>query len=426
MVLHIFTHVPETPAAPVPEKNPAPEPAAEPNVPVLILKDSYYNDKGEKTAFEVRSDAIHIMSSKGQNRTITFPSTGVALADIDEEIRLQIARKISLLVPDLSAFKKEQLLKHVFDVLYIMAEDQVPRVRQMIAEELRSQANAPYDLVRKLAWDEELEVAAPVLEFSPLLSDSDLIEIISHSSIPGVLEAISSRQTVSETVSEAIVDNVTRTKLSDRGAKVIQTLLDNEGAEINENTLDTIIEHAPDYEMLQRSLIQRPELTTKTLNKIARFVSEAFILEMEEQGLLNREQSHNLTQAVASRLHSPTMDREKEAEREVIELFTQGELSPHFIAQALESGERDTVIASLSLLSDIPKSEVKRILESDNPRLVTALAWRCGLPMREAIQIQLKIAKIHFSKILYAREGTDYPLSEKEMAYMLNFFLGNG
>jgi len=51
------------------------------------------------------------------------------------------------------------------------------RVRQILAEEIKALDCVPKEVVRRLARDVE-KVAAPILEFSPLLSDADLIEIL--------------------------------------------------------------------------------------------------------------------------------------------------------------------------------------------------------------------------------------------------------
>lgn len=388
----------------------------------LIMKDVYTNAEGSKTAIELRSNALTLESDSGESHTIPLDSIN-ALEQVDDDVRAQIARKISLLLPALAESKKDQLLHHVFHVLMLLAEDQLPRVRRMIAEELRDSYAAPPELIRKLAWDEELEVAAPVLEFSPLLGDADLLEIISHSDIPGVMEAISRRREVSGDVTDAIIRNITHSKISKEDARIISALLANKGAKFREDTLEIIVDEAPRYEIWHSALIDRPELTTRTINKIARFVSKALIMEMEGRGMITSELGHNLTQAIASRLHNPHIDREKEADRQVIDLFTQGTLDGHYVMAALDNGEREFVISALSLLADIPKSVTKKLVESDDPKAVTALSWKAGIPMREAIQLQLKLAKIHYTRILYAREGMDYPLDEPTMQKLLRRYM---
>ncbi|MCH2547020.1 MAG: DUF2336 domain-containing protein [Alphaproteobacteria bacterium] len=387
-----------------------------------ILKDTHTADDGSKTAVEINSDAIIIETSEG-TETLSLSAQDVSMNNVDEDVRLQIARKISLLLPELAESKKEQLMRHVFRVLFVMAEDQLPRIRQMIAEELRDSHDAPPELIRKLAWDEELEVAAPILEFSPLLGDSDLLEIIANSEIPGVVEAVSRRQEVSTDVTDAIIRNVTHSRVDEDDARVINNLLSNKRAHFNEKTLEIVVEEAPNYEIWHESLLDRPELTTRTINKIARFVSEAMIMDMEDRGMITKELGENLTKAIASRLYNPHIDREKEADRQAINLFTQGDLDSQYVMAALDSGEREFVVAAISLLADVPKSATKKIIDSDNPKDITALAWKSGISMRDAIQLQLKLAKIHYSKLLYARDGKYFPLSEGEMLKILSVYL---
>ena len=55
---------------------------------------------------------------------------------------------------------------------------------------------------------------------------------------------------------------------------------------------------------------------------------------------------------------------------------------------------------------------------------ITALAWNAGLGMRTAVQLQLRLARVPPAKILQARTGVDYPLSEDEMNWQLDFFGG--
>lgn len=385
----------------------------------LIMKDSFTKADG-KTTIEVRSDGIHVQSPHAENTLIPLDATAIQLQDVDEDIRIQITRKISLLVPDLASGHKQELLDHVFNILSLMANDQLPRVRQMIAEELSEIYNAPLELVKRLAWDDHLQVCAPILEFSPLLTDQELMDIIAESKIPGVMDAISRRKTVSENVSEAIVLNVTQEdEISDEKLHIIETLLNNKGAKLNQKTLDIIIEEAEDQQSWHQSLIDRPELTVHTINKIARFVSNSMISEMTDRGMISNELATNLTQAVADRLQNPQRDREKEADRQALEMLTNGTLDNEYLLTALEAGEREFIFASLTLLSQMQKSTVRSIFEADDAKAVTALAWRAGLPMRTAIQLQLKQAKIHYTKILYAKNGKDFPMTDAIMNEML-------
>ena len=127
--------------------------------------------------------------------------------DSQASVRLDLARKISRLAPDLSRHEKTQLETLTLEALGLLAADVLPRVRQVIAEELKTLDNVPAEMMLLLARDVELVVAAPVLEYSPLLDDDSLLEIINSSPVQGALSAISRRQGLAAPLCDGIVAN---------------------------------------------------------------------------------------------------------------------------------------------------------------------------------------------------------------------------
>ena len=149
-----------------------------------------------------------------------------------------LAAKIARVAPDLSAAEQNKARDATYEALELLAEDQITKVRKILSEALKDIANAPPDVIKTLALDTEIEVSGPVLEFSPVLTDDDLIQIIEAGPAKGGLNAISKRTQVSEGISDAIVhtDNI----------EAIADLLSNDSAQIREATLDDLIENAPD------------------------------------------------------------------------------------------------------------------------------------------------------------------------------------
>ena len=111
-------------------------------------------------------------------------------------------------------------------------------------------ANVPPEVIRQLARDAELVVASPILQFSPVLTDDDLLEIIESHPAAGSLGSISRRDGIAEPVVDAIV--------ATDDEEAVALLLANEGAQIRENTLDGIIDRALDIEPWHAPLISRP------------------------------------------------------------------------------------------------------------------------------------------------------------------------
>ncbi|CAK0759426.1 hypothetical protein CCP1ISM_9030001 [Azospirillaceae bacterium] len=80
------------------------------------------------------------------------------------------------------------------------------------------------------------------------------------------------------------------------------------------------------------------------------------------------------------------------------------------------------MLAALALRTNLPVPLVEKILRSHSGRAVTALAWRAGFSMRTALHLQKQLAGVPSSQLIYARDGTDFPLTPAEMTWQLEFF----
>ena len=91
-------------------------------------------------------------------------------------------------------------------------------------------------IINRLARDAELIVAASVLEFSPVLADEDLLDIIVNDPVPGALSAIARRKYVAPAVTNAIV--------AGNDTVAITHMLKNGNALLQETVLDSLIERS--------------------------------------------------------------------------------------------------------------------------------------------------------------------------------------
>ena len=102
--------------------------------------------------------------------------TNRLLADDEcEDVRAELALKIARLMPGLSEGESSHIMALTIETLECLARDAAVRVRAILAEEVKYLDCIPRDIVVRLAQDVESTVAAPILEYSPLLSDADLI-----------------------------------------------------------------------------------------------------------------------------------------------------------------------------------------------------------------------------------------------------------
>lgn len=381
-----------------------------------ILKDVYQQD-GAVTYIEVSADSISLRDGSGAPpRVVPLTADAEFYDAVDENIRCQIARKIAALVPNLDEGIYERLQEYTVRVLHVLARDQLPRVRKIIAEELKSTPNAPREVVQKLAWDEDIEVAIPILQYSPLLGDDELIDILRTSNLAPVCEAIARRSKISAPVGETIAGS--------GHLNALVALAENPGAELSAASVECLLEHVPRKPELLNALIEHPEVTLATLNRIAGFLSSAVINTLKENGEFSAETAQNVTLAVQTRIRNLHIERERAADIRAQELYAYGALDQERIMTALDAGEPEFVIAAVTLRTGFSKDKVQRILNSQNARAVTALTWKAGLTMRCSIQFQLRLSKIHHTRLLNAKGGFDFPLSESQMQEYLDHFEG--
>ena len=113
-----------------------------------------------------------------RNETTPLQASSVLAADHDQDVRVALVEKLARLTPTLSVEQRADVYEQLAGALQNLARDQIVHVREVLATAVKDLVDAPSDIVRCLARDEELAVCGPVLEYSPLLSDEDLLEII--------------------------------------------------------------------------------------------------------------------------------------------------------------------------------------------------------------------------------------------------------
>ncbi len=259
-------------------------------------------------------------------------------------MRARLAAKITALVPEFAGEEREKIRALSHKVLETLARDQAVKVRQIVAEALKDSVDAPVAVIQKLARDIEIQVAGPILEYSPLLTDEDLLEIIAAGPIRGALTAIAKRRQLSDKLS----DGVTVAALADPGAESnsVRKLLQNKSAQIREDTLDRILDQAGKVPAWHEPLVERPTLPMKAIKRLAAFVSRSLLEALEQRPDLDAATAKDVAKAVQRRL---------EAEGGASAAPPVGEEA---IAAAIGAGKRDAVAAALARDAKLPARRV--------------------------------------------------------------------
>lgn len=360
----------------------------------------------------------------------------VLVDDHDEAVRAGLAERIVRLAPGLNIDERDRARQTAYRVLERLAEDQIPRVRQILSEALKDVADAPADLINRLARDAEAAVSTPVLEFSPVLRDEDLLDIIGENPTTATLSAISRRARVGADVADAIAAT------DDAGA--IAVLLGNASAQIREETLDQLIERAEARPEWHEPLVNRPELCQEAAVRLAHFVADRLIQTLVERRDLSEETLREVRRVVHRRLeedgggalvpmqrkpdddgagHTGWMTGLLAAYERALRMAESGLLDANAVIEGVKAGDAGFVIAALAARGGLSPAVAQAAVQSSSGRAIAAVVWKAGLSPAVSVHVQVHLAGIPPSDVVGGADGTTFGLTDSEMDWQIEMFV---
>jgi uncharacterized protein (DUF2336 family) len=351
----------------------------------------------------------------------------VLAADADGDVRHDLAERIGRIVPDLAKGGADKVARTVHQVLTLLARDQLPRVRRALSEALKYLPDAPHDVIAILARDPEVSVAVPVLEFSPVLTDEDLIDIIRGSPLTASLVAISKRVNVGEDVSNAIVGS--------GDVDAIAALLRNQSAQIREAALDAIVDAAPMYPSWHDPLVHRRSLSGRAALRIAEFVADSLL-----KALAARQDFDAATTAALGELVHQKLKRDdtsgppdplalaldpgalRRAVKLAADMEAAGKLSTPAIMKLAHEGLSTLIVAALAAKAGIPVEAVADVVRASSAKGMLAIAWAGNFTADQAEVFQFKVARVLPDQVIKPRADGWFDASESELEWQLSMF----
>lgn len=182
----------------------------------------------------------------------------------DSTVRRELLREVTDLFLETSGTRNDRESALFDDVLQLVAAEMQDGVLAELSQIFANADDAPIGLMRDLA-NHSFEIAGPVLRNSRALDEATLLQIVNYQS-QSHIKAVAERDTVSETLSDAIV------RFGDDNA--LDALLRNEGAEVSRNSMEAAVDRARRNEFLHESVVKRRDIPLDLLNEMY-FVVEA-------------------------------------------------------------------------------------------------------------------------------------------------------
>jgi uncharacterized protein (DUF2336 family) len=307
------------------------------------------------------------------------------------KVRGMLAAKIAV---DYQAGNFSEAEAHIAaDIFRILLKDAERKIRRTLAEHLSRSPNVPHDIVWKLAHDDP-EVAAPVLQYSHALTEADLVAIIKSTREVLKLCAIAKRDTLSEQVSDSLIET--------HNEQVLQDLFQNKGAKIAERSLVESWKYISSNRSFLETLVHRGALPLTIAEKIYNLVSDDLKHQLVRQYKLNAPVAQKTTHDAREwemlgiipgegRL-DPTND--EHVEDLIDQLYLGGRLTHSFLIRALCIGSLSVFEAGIARLAGVPRVNA-RILLMDSGSLGFGAIYKAShMPegFYDAIRVLLKIS----------------------------------
>ena len=255
------------------------------------------------------------------------------------------------------ALNSEQILTLVDDILMPLVMQADPVTRARLSARLAAKDWVPVALVVGLSQD-ELPIAQPIIAGSPLLTNDDLLEILSGTTLDHHI-AVAMRPGVSPTIIDAI--------LSQNEPLVLTALATNAALDLSRPNLFCLVQASRQFASLRAPLARHPLLTAPMAETMLAWVGTNL-----QSSLTNRFHLPPKAQPIAS-------DQSEMDQRLADKLMASGNLHPSAVLRALREDQPSLFMAALARLSDLDLGAVRRMVEAPTPDLLALACVAIGL-----------------------------------------------
>jgi uncharacterized protein (DUF2336 family) len=240
--------------------------------------------------------------------------------------------------------------------------------------------NAPIDVVRRLARDDNIAVAEPILKTSTRLNDNDLIEIASTKPREHLL-AISARPQIATAVTDVLLQR------GDRA--VFHRLAGNSGASFSERGFETLVRQSERDEQLAEKVGVRLDVPLRLFRELLLRATEAVRARLlASASPESRGQIQRILAAISEDAqHEAGFQSQHDyaaAHARVTAMQAAGKLDEAAVFEFAKGNLYADIVAALSLLCGAPMPLLENLLQSQH---------------REAILIPCKAAQLEWPTV---------------------------
>ncbi len=260
------------------------------------------------------------------------------------------------------------------EIFLTLARQAEREVRKALSEKLAHAEWAPAALVNVLALD-EIEIARPILESSPILQDEDLLRVLIEASLEHQI-AVARRPQISGRVADAVIDQAE--------PAVLMALTTNRTAEISAEGVRRLVEHSRRIAALRGPLTRHPLLTEALAEQLYQWVGTALRQAIAARFTVDEQALGAAVYDAVEGVMRPTAPEESpvdqgdrdEMERRLIDkLQSAGQLRAGLLIRAVREKRLSLFEHGLSTLGGFTVGQVRTALSAPTPE---ALYYACA------------------------------------------------
>ena len=287
--------------------------------------------------------------------------------------RVETLRRVTDLFINGAVDYSDEQVELFDDVFQCLMHHIETSAKALLSSRLAPIPTAPLQTVRALAFDDLIEVAAPVLSLSERLDDDTLIETARTKS-QAHLMAISTRKVLSGAVTDVLVL---------RGDDdVVQNTVNNPGAEFSERGFTRLVNRAEGDDDLATCVGLRPAIPRHLYLKLVAKASATVRARLEPA---NPQQAGEVPTAVreatrrARSAPSAITQETAIAHALVKSLYEDGRLDEHQVTRFAEAGKFDETNAAVAAMANVPVATAETMMVEAPSEGVMILAKVAGM-----------------------------------------------
>ncbi len=261
----------------------------------------------------------------------------------------------------------------VFDEVFgLLIEEIENKARAELSNRLAPVSNAPVKVLRRLASDDDIAVAGPVLKQAIRLPEADLIDLAETKS-QAHLHAISGRRALGEAVTDVLVRRGNR--------DVARRVADNRGARISEKGFHGLVKRAEEDGILAEKVGLRPDIPAPMfrdlLTKATAVVHKRLIASATPE---LRTAICEILLKVSTEVGARVGPRDyRAAQRTIMSLDRANRLDEPTLTEFCAQHKYEETVAALAALTKVPIKIVDRLMSGDRPDPVLILCKAANL-----------------------------------------------